>query len=70
MARQRFTVSLNCPECHATGAVVWEENNKMSTSGLQRSLVEVQGAFHVEDGRTQSGDPVIVCNNCDTIQPD
>jgi hypothetical protein len=70
MARHRFTINLNCPECHATGGVVWEENKKMSTAGLQRSLVEVQGPFHVEKGRTQSGDPVIVCDNCDMIQPD
>ena len=33
-------------------------------------LVEVHGEFHAETGRTESGDPVIVCNACDTIQRD
>ena len=30
----------------------------------------VSEAFHVEEGRLISGDPLIVCNRCDEIQPD
>ena len=68
--RGRFTLPLTCPHCGAEGAVAWEENTQMSAQGLQRSLVSVQGAFHAEAGRSNSGDPLIVCNSCDQIMPD
>jgi hypothetical protein len=35
-----------------------------------RKLVSVSSGFHAETGRTDSGDPVIVCGVCDCIQPD
>jgi len=69
--RQQFTVAITCPNCDAPGAVVWEESaDHDRTRGSQRRLVSVHGAFHRETGRIAPGDPVIVCNVCDEIQPD
>jgi hypothetical protein len=31
-------------------------------------MIDVTLGFHAEPGCTQSGDPIIVCTNCDTIQ--
>jgi hypothetical protein len=49
---------------------LWEENSIANPSGPQRRLVRVAGDFHSELGRTQSGDPLIVCDKCDAIQAD
>jgi len=69
--RQRFTVTITCPNCDASGAVVWEESADHDRDrGSERRLISVDGEFHRETGRTPSGDPVIVCNVCDEIQPD
>ena len=69
--RQQFSNLLTCAHCGATGAVVWEESaGDDRTRGAERQLVAVHGNFHCETGRTQSRDPVIVCNACDEIQPD
>ena len=69
--RQQFTVPINCANCNALGAVVWEEaGNHDRARGAERRLVSIHGAFHHETGRTNSGDPVIVCDACDEIQPD
>lgn len=70
MGRDAFKTDLSCSHCNATGAAVWEENTMLSPQGPQRRLVAVHGDFHSETGRTHSGDPMIVCNNCDTIQAD
>lgn len=70
MKRDQFRTLLECPHCHVLGAVMWEENSQASPNGTQRRLVEVFGEFHSEIGRTNSGDPLIVCNSCDTIQAD
>ena len=68
--RSQFKTLLTCVHCQAPGAVVWEENRYASASGPQRQLVALHGEFHQESGRTNSGDPMIVCNQCDQIQPD
>lgn len=70
MDRDQFRVELKCPHCGALGAVTWEENSHANPKGAQRRLVQVAGDFHSETGRTQSGDPLIVCSQCDTIQDD
>ena len=71
MARRQFTVSFTCSNCGAQGAAVWEEAiDRDRPRGLERRLVSVHGTFHAEGGRTQSGDPLIVCNACDEILPD
>ena len=61
---------LRSGHCGAMGVVTWEENARPQPGGMQRSLVELHGDFHSELGRSPSGDPLIVCNACDTIQPD
>lgn len=69
--RQRFNASIKCPNCGAQGFAQWEESGSTDrTRGSERTLILLDGEFHTEAGRTQSGDPVIVCNACDEIQPD
>jgi hypothetical protein len=53
------------------GAIMWEEDDG-HTPGRKgaRRLIQVSPGFHSEHGRTQSGDPVIVCDQCDEIQTD
>jgi hypothetical protein len=69
--RQQFTFAITCPNCDASGAVVWEESADHDRArGSERRLISVDGEFHRETGRTASGGPVIVCNVCDEIQPD
>jgi hypothetical protein len=69
--REQFTVDIACPHCAQKGAVVWEENTLGNRqNGVERAMIRVSPGFHAEAGRTQSGDPVIVCDRCDTIQPD
>ena len=69
MGRDQFILPLSCP-CGATGCVTWEENSGANPRGPQRRLVNISDGFHAETGRTRSGDPLIVCNGCDRIQPD
>lgn len=70
-ARDRFINALTCSYCGQTGAILWEENAADHRQcGPQRRLVSVSAGFHTETGRTESGDPIIVCANCDTIQAD
>jgi hypothetical protein len=70
MARDRFILPLTCPGCGAVGAVTWEENSAATPKGPERRLIGLDGGFHTETGRTRAGDPLIVCNGCDQIQPD
>lgn len=65
---QQVTAALRCPNCDASGAVVWEDHEKPRAP--QRRLVFLHGEFHAEAGRANSGGLVIVCNACDEIQPD
>ncbi len=68
---KRFTNQLKCPHCGQTGEVTWEEAAiGHRAAGPQRRLVGISPTFHAENGRTQSGDPLIVCAGCDSIQPD
>jgi hypothetical protein len=67
--RQRFSVPLKCPNCGAEGFARWEEAGGRR-HGVERKLIVLDGGFHTEAGRTQSGDPMIVCDACDEIQPD
>ena len=64
--RSEFAVITTCPNCRQTGAVVWEETDAEHRElGPCRKLALLSGGFHAEEGRTESGDPVIVCDNCD-----
>lgn len=68
---ERFTIKLKCPQCGETGEIIWEEAAiGYREAGPKRRLVGVSPNFHAENGRTQSGDPVIVCTSCDSIQTD
>ena len=69
--RSRFSVILKCPHCGQIGQAVWEEaSNNDRTRGPERQLIQVSSGFHPELGRTQSGDPLIICDECDHIQDD
>jgi hypothetical protein len=69
-SRARFDIAITCA-CGQTGNVTWEENHRAAQpDGPQRKLVSVSSGFHAEEGRTQSGDPLVVCDSCDAIQAD
>jgi hypothetical protein len=69
--RDRFPNALTCPSCGQTGEIIWEENAiGYRQFGPERRLIDVTPGFHAEPGRTSSGDPLIICTNCDTIQAD
>jgi hypothetical protein len=56
---------MTCTGCNALGAVTWQ-NGESDT----REIIAIHGKFHSETGRGSSGNPVIVCTGCDTIQHD
>lgn len=68
--RFQFTVKIICPVCEQAGEVVWEENSGTAPNKAAKRLVQVSAGFHVEAGRTRSGDPLIVCGVCDQILED
>lgn len=69
--RERFNVTLTCPDCGQTGYAIWEETGEFDPiASARRSLVFLSGSFHPETHRTRTGGVLIVCNACDTIQPD
>jgi hypothetical protein len=67
MLLQRFhTIAvLKCPHCGVEGAAVWESVEDQSAG---RRLVNLRGQFHSETGRTNSGELLIICTECDEIQ--
>jgi hypothetical protein len=38
--------------------------------GSSRTYINVSTGFHCEEGRAANGEPLIVCDVCDEIQPD
>lgn len=69
--RQTFSIALLCFNCGNDGTALWEEAGRFDRArGAERRLLSLTGKFHAESGRTNSGDPVIVCNECDEILPD
>ena len=68
--RSTFTVEVKCSACGQAGSVTWEENALPSPSGPRRILVRMSGGFHASETRGLSGDPQIVCNNCNAILED
>jgi hypothetical protein len=69
--RDQFTVPLKCPNCGQVGSAVWEEDDGHTKGqNAPRKLLRLSNGFHTEKGRTHSGDPIIVCDPCDEIQPD
>ena len=50
--RERFTTSINCPECRKTGTATWEENeNSVYSAGdLGTTLKGVSEGFRTSGG--------------------
>jgi hypothetical protein len=71
MKPRKFSASFFCPNCKQAGVREWMESAALSRLfGMGRTLAGVSEGFHIETGRTASGEPIIVCNTCDEIQPD
>jgi hypothetical protein len=71
MAFEQFIAAFECTNCRQAGDRTWEESSAQSRIvGEGRTLVRVSSGFHIETGRAASGEPLIVCNECDEIQPD
>ena len=71
MESRQFSAPFKCAHCGQDGIRVWEESGVQSrVAGEGRKLISVSEAFHIELGRTASGEPLIVCNNCDEFQVD
>ena len=67
----KFAVALQCPNCGQKGARHWVEGTDQSRKlGSQRKYIDVSNGFHCEEGRAANGEPVVVCDVCDEIQPD
>lgn len=57
-------VSIECSHCGQKGCAVYADG-----PGATRMLVKLADGFHVETGRTKTGDALIVCDSCDEILP-
>jgi predicted RNA-binding Zn-ribbon protein involved in translation (DUF1610 family) len=67
----KFAVAFQCPNCGQKGARHWEEGVDQSRKqGSKRAYLNVSSGFHCEEGRAANGEPLIVCDVCDEIQPD
>ena len=67
----KFAVDFKCPNCGQKGARHWIEGADQSRKqGSQRVYLDVSSGFHCEEGRAANGEPLIVCDVCDEIQPD
>ena len=67
----KFSVSFKCPNCGQAGHRHWQEGvGKSHAQGSDRAYLDVSSGFHCEVGRAANGEPIIVCDVCDEIQPD
>ena len=67
----KFAVAFKCPNCGQKGARHWEEGADHGRAlGSARHYIDVSTGFHCEEGRAANGEPLIVCDVCDEIQPD
>jgi predicted RNA-binding Zn-ribbon protein involved in translation (DUF1610 family) len=67
----KFAVAFQCPNCGQKGARHWEEGAGGGRQlGSNRAYRNVSSGFHCEEGRAANGEPLIVCDVCDEIQPD
>lgn len=70
-AHVKFAVAFVCPNCGQKGDRNWEEGlDKSQLLGGDRNYISVTKGFHCELGRAANGEPIIVCDVCDEIQPD
>ena len=71
----QFRKLLKCPECGQAGLAVWSEDivtmppPSSGKGGARSRLVFISPGFHPETGRTPSNEELIVCDDCDMIQP-
>lgn len=56
-------INFACPHCGQKGEVVWDGD------GPERALARLSKGFHVEEGRLAGARHVIVCDECDEIDP-
>jgi hypothetical protein len=67
----QFAVAFQCPNCGQKGARHWKEGSDGGQKmGSNRTYTNVSAGFHCEEGRAANGEPLIVCDVCDEIQPD
>ena len=67
----KFAVAFQCPSCGQKGSRHWEAGADGSRKlGSDRTYLRVSDGFHCEEGRARNGEPLIVCDVCDEIQPD
>lgn len=70
-SRERFSTPIICPSCGQSGAVLWEESvGRVRPRGPERKLILLLQGFGQSRGKTQSGDPQIVCDLCGGIVAD
>ncbi len=67
----KFAVAFVCSNCGQKGARHWTEGPDGGHGpGSKRAYLDVSSGFHAEAGRAANGEPLIVCDVCDQIQPD
>ncbi len=67
----KFAVAFVCPNCGQKGARHWKEGADGShVRGSNRIYTDVSNGFHCEESRAANGEPLIVCDVCEEIQPD
>ena len=69
-ARDAFAALLRCPKCGRTGSALWEENSLMSPAGPNTMLAGVSSGFYRREPEDSHRPPQIVCQDCETVQPD
>jgi hypothetical protein len=68
---ERFTAPFMCSSCDQAGTAVWEEERLPNGAATgQSKLISVSNGFHVGEGANLLSGPKIVCDRCDTVQPD
>jgi predicted RNA-binding Zn-ribbon protein involved in translation (DUF1610 family) len=67
----KFAIAFKCPNCGQKGARHFVEGaDKSHKLGSHRVYTDVSNGFHSGEGRAANGEPLIVCDVCDEIQPD
>ena len=56
-------IQFACPHCGQKGEVAWNGD------GADTALVSLSDGFHAEEGRLPGARHVIICDQCDEIDP-
>jgi hypothetical protein len=68
---ERFAVAIKCPACSQVGSVTWEKaRTPTGDAAASSKLISVSNGFHTDHDPARPGGPRIVCDHCDTVQPD